>query len=188
MSTGRAGLKLNSSGATALFACAAQAACLLTIARGRAFCRHLLIRSAREPLMGRHSLIVPRAIAVVRCPAGRPCGDRLGAAFRAWHWLPADRCRHPLLAHVVLHPVRPSPPPPLCYAWPPLCYAWFASWEAVSSFTSSRTSHLPHPDDDAVLCDAGNLRTSDKAGPYNLTLLPVQVNEIKGALGTSDSY
>ena len=29
---------------------------------------------------------------------------------------------------------------------------------------------------------AGNLRTSDRGGPYNLTLLPVQVNEIKGAL------
>ena len=37
---------------------------------------------------------------------------------------------------------------------------------------SSQTSNLRN---------AGNLRTTDKGGPYNLTLLPVQVNEIKGA-------
>ena len=26
----------------------------------------------------------------------------------------------------------------------------------------------------------GNLRTTDRAGPYNLTLLPVQANELRG--------
>ena len=26
----------------------------------------------------------------------------------------------------------------------------------------------------------GNLRTQDRDGPYNLTLLPVQVNEVRG--------
>ena len=31
------------------------------------------------------------------------------------------------------------------------------------------------------MLNAGNLRTSDRGGPYNLTLLPVQMNEIKGA-------
>ena len=33
---------------------------------------------------------------------------------------------------------------------------------------------------DICLLRAGNLRTMDKGGPYNLTLLPVQVNEIRG--------
>ena len=31
-----------------------------------------------------------------------------------------------------------------------------------------------------VSLHAGNLRTSDSGGPYNFTLLPVQVNEVKG--------
>lgn len=33
---------------------------------------------------------------------------------------------------------------------------------------------------ETCLLRAGNLRTMDKGGPYNLTLLPVQVNEIRG--------
>ena len=37
------------------------------------------------------------------------------------------------------------------------------------------------------LC-AGNLRTQDRDGPYNLTLLPVQVNEVRGVLPPSADF
>ena len=35
---------------------------------------------------------------------------------------------------------------------------------------------------------AGNLLTSDQAGPYNISLLPVQYNEIRAALAQRQSY
>ena len=35
---------------------------------------------------------------------------------------------------------------------------------------------------------AGNLRSEDDAGPYNVTLLPIQVNEIRGSIPAKNNY
>ena len=40
----------------------------------------------------------------------------------------------------------------------------------------------------ACSCAAGNLLTEDYGGPYNLTLLPVQVNAIRGGIAFRGNY
>jgi len=60
---------------------------------------------------------------------------------------------------------------------PPSCRQPLCRWLLLTRYASAECSEL-------CVCNAGNLRTTDKGGPYNLTLLPVQINEIKGALWT----
>ncbi len=51
-----------------------------------------------------------------------------------------------------------------------------SSWDMLGDCYDLQTA----PDMGCSIPDAGNLRSTDQSGPFNLSLLPAQVAEVKG--------